>query len=137
METGLVGTSVATETCGQVRPLKLRNTFWSTGSGSTVTVIVRGVGDRRSGGFTRNSGTGCPAAPVSARDGQRRLARLEDRHDDRVLDGLDPERRLHLHGLRRSGALAAGLPSRKAMLSVPPPNSGAAGLVEMTMVVVR
>ena len=35
------------------------------------------------------------------------------------------------------GALAVGLPSRKAMLSVPPPNSGDAGAVEMVITVVE
>src|SRR5258707_10402241 len=61
--TGLAGTSVATETCGQRRPLKFRMTCCEYWICVAVAMIERGA-VIATGGFTRNSGTGCPAAPA-------------------------------------------------------------------------
>src|SRR6516162_9670007 len=58
---GPTGTSVATETCGQVRVLKFRKTRCEYWICVAVTVIDRGA-VMAAGGFTRNSGTGCPGA---------------------------------------------------------------------------
>jgi hypothetical protein len=78
-----------------------------------------------------------PSGTGLSRDDQRRLARFEDRHFDGEFGRLDPERRLHFHGLGVGAApLDAALPFRNAMLVVPPPNRGAAGLLKIEMVVV-
>jgi hypothetical protein len=65
IEMGLAGTSVATETCDQVRVLKLRKTGCECWICVALTAIERGA-VMGIGGFTRNSGTGYPAAPVCA-----------------------------------------------------------------------
>ncbi len=62
---GSAGTSVATETCGQLSPAKFSATCWEYWICVAVTVILRGA-VMAIGGFTRNSGTGCPSAPVCA-----------------------------------------------------------------------
>jgi hypothetical protein len=63
--TGAFGTSVATETCGQLSPAKFSTTCCEYWICVALTLIVRGV-LIAIGGLTRNSGTGCPSAPVSA-----------------------------------------------------------------------
>ena len=63
IETGLAGTSVATETCGQDRPAKFSRTSCEYWICVALTRIWRGA-VMATGGFTRNSGTGCPPAPA-------------------------------------------------------------------------
>src|SRR5262245_20830950 len=87
------------------------------------------------GGFTRNSGAGCPAPPVSAgmiSGGWPGLKIGTSMENSTVsVQNVAPIRTALAFGL-----LLAGSPSRNAMLSVPPPNRGAPGAVEMSISVV-
>src|SRR5215472_5973765 len=87
------------------------------------------------GGFTRNWGTGSPAPPVSAgmiSGGWPSWKTGTSTENSTVsIQNVAPIRTALAFGL-----LPAGSPCRNAMLSVPPPNRGAAGSVEMSISVV-
>src|SRR6516165_1644852 len=88
------------------------------------------------GGFTRNWGTGCPALPVSAGmisggwPGWKIGTSMEN-------STVSIQNTASIFTALALGLLPAGSPSRKATLSVPPPNNGVAGWVEMRMTVVE
>src|SRR5580704_12324481 len=131
---GLAGTSVATETCGQVRPLKFSSTCCEYWICVALTVTERGA-LMATGGFTENSGTGCPAAPVFAGmiSGGWPGSKVGT---SMVNSTVSIQKTACLLTASAFGSLAVGLPRRKAMFWVPPPNSGAAGWVAMTITVV-
>ena len=125
---------MATETCGQVRPLKFSSTCCEYWICVALTLIERGA-LMATGGFTENSGTGCPAAPVFA--GMTSGGWPGSKMGTSMVNSTTSiQNTACIFTASAFGSLAVGLPSRKAMLPVPPPNSGAAGSVEMTMTVV-
>src|SRR5271155_1491448 len=124
----VVGISVATETCGQVRPAKLRNTVWEYWIWVEVTTIVLGA-VISCGGLTTKTGTRAPGWGAGAG----------------IFKGGCPGLKIGITILCCTvsiqnvaviwTALAFGpgcgpaeVPSRKAILAVPPPNSGALGV---------
>src|SRR6266516_642580 len=134
IEIGLLGTSVATEECGQVRGLKFRKTSCEYWSCLALTVIGRGA-VMGTGGSTRNSGTGCPAAPVCAGmiSGGWPGSKIGT---SMVNSTVSIQNVAAMFTVWAFGALAVASPFRKAMLTVPPPNRGTAGWLEMEMMVV-
>ena len=119
------GTSVATETCGQVRPAKFRNTDCEYWICVDVTMISMGAG-MSCGGSTRKTGASCPGLAVGGV----------------ILTGASPRFKIGMRSLcctvsiqnvadivtaSALGLVIAALPSRKAILSVPPPNTNPSG----------
>src|SRR5215469_15371308 len=90
------------------------------------------------GGFTRNSGTGCPAALVCAGmiSGGWPGSKIGTLMANSTVSIQNVASILRVWAFGCAG-MAAALPSRKAMLSVPPPIRGAAGALEMEMTVVE
>jgi hypothetical protein len=141
----VVGTNVATETCGQVKPAKLRNTVWEYWIWVESTTIVFGA-VISCGGFTSKTGTGAPGwgaegaifkgASPSLKGGIRMLCCTVSIQNVAItwtalafgpFPGPVPE-----------AVADAGAPCKKAILAVPPPSSGVVGFVETlkTMVLV-
>src|SRR5580704_15934859 len=87
------------------------------------------------GGLTRKWGIGCPSAPVGAGmvsggwPGSKTGTSM-------VYSTVSIQNVASIRTALALGLAAAGSPSRKAMLSVPPPNRGEAGSLEMEMTVV-
>src|ERR1035438_10094136 len=87
------------------------------------------------GGFTRNLGTGCPSAPVGA--GMSSGGWPGSKTGTSMVNStVSIQNVASIFVVWAFGVVAVALPSRKAMLSVPPPNRGEAGSLEMEMMVV-
>lgn len=132
---GSLGTKVATETCGHVSGPKFRKTCCEYWICVDLTLIVIGLVISACG-WTWNFGTGCPAPPPSAwiTSGGWPGVKIGMMI---MCSTVSIQNVAAIRTASAFGAVAAGLPSKKAMLSVPPPNNGAVGLVEIWIVVVE
>ncbi len=131
---------MATDTCGQVRPAKLSITTCEYWICLENTVMGRGAGIGI-GGLTRKVGTTCPGSVLSAlsvRGGSPgwkigTMMVCSTVSIQKVADICN----VCAFSTGFWGAVRAeALPSKNAMLSVPPPNRGELGFVEIDMTVV-
>src|SRR5215472_7726027 len=121
------GTSVPTETCGQSMPLKFRITFWEYWIWSEVTLSWRGWVTAE-GGVTKNTGAGPGTPGVSARIASGGWPGVQA-GTGMVCWTVSIQKKEAICGIWAFGSLMLWLPSRKAMSSVPPLNSGLLTLV--------
>jgi hypothetical protein len=130
---GSFGTSVATETCGQVSPLKFRKTvcvYWICVYVTSIWVsAVISVA-----GLTAKLATGLPALALP-----RTITDWPGPQAGTVIfsETVSIQNIAVIRIALAFGAVAALSPSRNAMLSVPPPKSGSSGSVLIMITVVE
>ena len=130
---GKLGASVATETCGQRMPLKLRITFWEYWIWVEVTVIWRGW-VIAVGGCTENTEGGPPVVWAGMVSGGWPGVQTGT---VMVCCTVSIQKKELISTVCAFGRVAVWLPRRKAMLSLPPPNSGLLGVVVTPRAVVE